>query len=94
MFFSLDGQYAIQALEPGKLTFKQIESCRRTLRRNLGKTAQVWLRSFTSIPVSKKAVASRMGKVKAHFLIEFLLLSGGKFLLKLIVLDQIKQIWL
>ncbi len=37
MFVALNGQYAIQALEPGKLTFKQIESCRRTLRRTLGK---------------------------------------------------------
>lgn len=41
MFFALDGQYAIQALESGKLTFKQIESCRRTLRRTLGKTAKI-----------------------------------------------------
>jgi ribosomal protein L16/L10AE len=41
MFFSIDGQYAIQAIEPGKLTFKQIESCRRTLRRTLGKSAQI-----------------------------------------------------
>lgn len=70
MFFSMDGQYAIQALEPGKLTFKQIESCRRTLRRTLGKSAQIWLRVFTSVPVSQKSVASRMGKVKVLYLIE------------------------
>lgn len=79
MFFALDGQYAIQALEPGKLTFKQIESCRRTLRRTLGKTSQVWLRVFTSIPVTQKSVASRMGKVKVLFLIELLLLNKVKF---------------
>jgi len=41
LFFSLDGQYAIQAIEAGKLTAKQIESCRRTLRRTLGKTAKI-----------------------------------------------------
>lgn len=70
MFFSMDGQYAIQALEPGKLTFKQIESCRRTLRRTLGKSAQIWLRVFTSVPVSQKSIASRMGKVRVLYRIE------------------------
>jgi len=64
MCVPLDGQYAIQALESGKLTFKQIESCRRALRRTLGKTAKIWLRPFTSIPVTQKSVASRMGKGK------------------------------
>jgi ribosomal protein L16/L10AE len=41
LFFPIDGQYCIQALEPGKLTAKQLESCRRTLRRTLGKTAKI-----------------------------------------------------
>lgn len=79
MFVALNGQYAIQALEPGKLTFKQIESCRRTLRRTLGKTAQVWLRIFTSIPVSQKSIASRMGKVKVLCLIGLLLYDKVRF---------------
>lgn len=72
MFFSIDGQYAIQAIEPGKLTYKQIESCRRTLRRTLGKSAQIWIRVFTSVPVSQKSIASRMGKVKVLCRIELL----------------------
>lgn len=41
VFFPLDGEYAIQAFESGKLTFKQIEACRRTLRRGLGKLGQL-----------------------------------------------------
>jgi len=40
-FFSMDGSFAIQSLQPGKLTFKQIESCRRTLRRGLGKRVKL-----------------------------------------------------
>jgi len=75
MFLVSDGRFAIQATEPGKLTAKQLESCRRTLRRTLGKSAQIWLRPFTSVPVTGKSVASRMGKVKEPFLIELLLLE-------------------
>lgn len=37
VFFPQSGEYAIQALESGKLTFKQIEACRRTLRRGITK---------------------------------------------------------
>lgn len=73
MFLISDGRFAIQAAEPGKLTAKQLESCRRTLRRTLGKSAQILLRPFTSVPVTQKSVASRMGKVKVQFHIESLL---------------------
>lgn len=40
-------EYAIQASEAGKLTFKQIEACRRALRRGLGKTAKIFFHIFT-----------------------------------------------
>jgi ribosomal protein L16/L10AE len=56
-----------------KLTAKQIESCRRTLRRTLGKSAKIVLRPFPSFPVTRKSLASRMGKVRVLFLSEFLL---------------------
>jgi large subunit ribosomal protein L16 len=64
LFFHLNAKFALQALEYGKLTFKQIESCRRTLRRGLGKTAQIIFHIFPSTPISKKPLASRMGKGK------------------------------
>jgi len=63
-FFPMDGSFAIQSAEAGKLTFKQIESCRRTLRRGLGKGVKLWIRLFTSRPVTSKSIASRMGKGK------------------------------
>lgn len=40
-FFPLEGNFAIQAAESGKLTYKQIEACRRTIRRGLGKLAKL-----------------------------------------------------
>lgn len=42
-FFLMDGRFATQSLEAGKLTFKQIEACRRTLRRGFGKTVKLYI---------------------------------------------------
>lgn len=66
----MSAEYAIQAVESGKITYKQLESCRRTLRRGLGKSAGIVFYIFMSTPLSKKPIASRMGKVKAPLRIE------------------------
>lgn len=63
-FFSYFGQFGLQSLKFGKLTYKQIEACRRTIRRGLKKLGILYIRVFTGIPVTKKALASRMGKGK------------------------------
>ncbi len=82
LFFPIDGQYCIQATEHGKLTAKQLESCRRTLRRTLGKSAKIWLRPFTSIPVSAKGIASRMGKGKGAVSHWIAVVRQGKVLIE------------
>jgi len=63
-FYPMFATYAIQAQEPGKITFKQLEALRRTLRRGLGKTSKLRFMVAISTPLSKKPVASRMGKGK------------------------------
>jgi large subunit ribosomal protein L16 len=63
-FYLIKGQFGIQAVESGKLTFKHIESCRRTIKRGLKKQGEIYIRIFTSIPVTKKPIAVRMGKGK------------------------------
>ena len=75
----MHAEYVIKADEPGKLTYKQLESCRRALRRGLGKAAEIRFKIFVSVPVSKKPVSSRMGKEKVVFRIELLLLELVKF---------------
>lgn len=65
-FFPIYGNFAIQAVESGKLTFKQIEACRKTLRRGFGKLVSMFIRIFTASPVTSKSVASRMGKGKGN----------------------------
>ena len=63
-FFSLYGLYGLQSLKHGKLTYKQIEACRRTIRRGLKKLGFLFIRVFTGTPVTKKPIATRMGKGK------------------------------
>ena len=69
-FFLIKGNYGLKSEEAGKITGKQIESCRRTLRRGLKKTGHIFIRLFTNTPVTRKSVASRMGKVKGRLLFE------------------------
>jgi len=65
-FYPLHGQFAIKSLEAGKLTFKQIEAVRRSLSRRLDKNSKLWIRVFTYASLSKKPIASRMGKGKGN----------------------------
>jgi len=63
-FFPSFCEYAIQALQPAKITIKQLESCRKVLRRGLGKSCVIIFPVLITKPISKKSVASRMGKGK------------------------------
>jgi ribosomal protein L16/L10AE len=40
-FFPIYGKYALKSIEPGKLTFKQIEAGRKSIRRNVNKKAKI-----------------------------------------------------
>lgn len=66
-FYPLSGFLALKSIENGKLTYSQIESCRKSIRRVLQKKGNILLRVFTDISITKKPVATRMGKGKgAH----------------------------
>jgi large subunit ribosomal protein L16 len=60
-------------LDSGQIKFKQIEACRRTIKRGLKKNGYLYIRVFTGLPITKKPIATRMGKGKGILLIEFLL---------------------
>lgn len=63
-FFPFFFQYGVKADEPGKITYKQIEAFRRTLRRGLGKKGFYKIKIFTYSPVTSKPISSRMGSGK------------------------------
>lgn len=58
------GEYALQALEPGWMTQRQIEAARRALVRFMKRKGKVWIRVFPDKPVTKRAAETRMGKGK------------------------------
>jgi large subunit ribosomal protein L16 len=58
------GQYGLKALEPERVTARQIEACRRAITREMKRAGRVWIRIFPDVPVSKKPTEVRMGKGK------------------------------
>jgi large subunit ribosomal protein L16 len=58
------GQYGLKALEPERVTARQIEAARRAMTRHMKRSGRVWIRVFPDVPVSKKPIEVRMGKGK------------------------------
>jgi large subunit ribosomal protein L16 len=58
------GQYGLKALEPERITARQIEAARRALTRHMKRSGRVWIRIFPDVPVSKKPLEVRMGSGK------------------------------
>jgi large subunit ribosomal protein L16 len=58
------GQFGLKALEPERITARQIEAARRAMTRHMRRAGRVWIRIFPDLPVSKKPTEVRMGKGK------------------------------
>ena len=58
------GSYGLKAIEPERITARQIEAARRALTRHMKRQGRVWIRIFPDVPVSKKPTEVRMGKGK------------------------------
>src|SRR5437660_4195974 len=58
------GSYGLRAIEPDRVTARQIEAARRALTRHMKRAGRVWIRVFPDVPVSKKPAEVRMGSGK------------------------------
>ena len=58
------GHFGLKAMEPDRLTARQIEAARRALTRHMKRAGRVWIRIFPDVPVSKKPLEVRMGSGK------------------------------
>ncbi len=58
------GSYGLKAMEPERITARQIEAARRTITRQMKRQGRVWIRIFPDVPVSKKPAEVRMGSGK------------------------------
>lgn len=55
------GSIGLKALEPERVTSRQIEAARRAIARHVKRQGQMWIRIFPDTPVSKKPIGVRMG---------------------------------
>ena len=58
------GEFGLKAMEPGRITSRQIESARIAITRYVKRTGKVWIRIFPDKPITKKPAETRMGKGK------------------------------
>ena len=58
------GEYALKAMECGRMTAQQIEAARITINRTVKRGGKMWIRVFPDKPLTKKPAETRMGKGK------------------------------
>lgn len=58
------GNFGLKALEPERVTARQIEAARRAITRQMKRQGRVWIRIFPDLPVTAKPTEVRMGKGK------------------------------
>ncbi len=58
------GTYGLKAMEPERVTARQIESARRAITRAMKRSGRVWIRIFPDVPGSIKPAGVRMGSGK------------------------------
>ena len=58
------GSIGLKAMEPERITARQIEAARRAMTRHMKRAGKVWIRVFPDVPVSSKPAEVRMGKGK------------------------------
>ena len=58
------GAYGLKALQPERITARQIEAARRAMTRHMKRAGRVWIRIFPDLPVTNKPAEVRQGKGK------------------------------
>lgn len=58
------GEYGMKALQPERVTARQIEAARRAISHHVKRVGRLWIRVFPDVPVTKKPAEVRMGSGK------------------------------
>ena len=58
------GSHGLKAMEPERVTARQIEAARRAITRHMKPAGRVWIRIFPDLPVTSKPAEVRMGSGK------------------------------
>lgn len=88
----LQGEFGLQALEPGWITSRQIEAVRRAMVRHMKRRGRYWIRIFPDKPVTAKPAETRMGKGKGAVDHWVAVVKPGRIMFEIAgVSDQVAQ---
>jgi large subunit ribosomal protein L16 len=82
------GEYGLKALEPERVTARQIEAARRAMTRHMKRSGRVWIRIFPDVPVSKKPLEVRMGSGKGGVELWVVRVKPGRILFEVDGVDR------
>jgi len=82
------GQFGLKAMEPARITARQIEAARITINRHMKRQGRVWIRIFPDLPVSKKPAEVRMGKGKGNPEFWVAAVKAGRILFEMDGVDE------
>lgn len=82
------GTYGLKAVEPDRVTARQIEAARRAMTRHMKRQGRVWIRIFPDVPVSKKPTEVRMGKGKGSIEFWAAKVKPGRIMFEIDGVDQ------
>ena len=77
------GSFGLKAMQPGRVTARQIEAARRAITREMKREGRVWIRIFPDVPVTKKPAEVRMGKGKGSVEFWVARIKPGKILFEI-----------
>jgi large subunit ribosomal protein L16 len=82
------GEVGLKAIEPGKLTARQIEAARISIMRKIKRGGKLWIRVFPDRPFTKKPPETRQGKGKGNPEYFEAIILPGKILFELGGVDE------
>lgn len=82
------GEFALKAVDCGKMTAQQIEAARIAINRKIKRGGKVWIRVFPDKPITKKPAETRMGKGKGSPEYWVAPIRPGKILYELAGVDE------
>lgn len=82
------GEYGLKALQPERVTSRQLEAARRAIARHMKRTGKLWIRVFPDVPVTKKPLEVRQGKGKGPVEFWVARIEPGRILFELDGVDE------
>lgn len=77
------GEFALKAIERGRLTSRQIEAARRAMSRHIKRGGKIWIRVFPDKPITQKPLEVRQGKGKGNVEYWVALIQPGRILFEM-----------